>query len=245
MQQQEISPEPLEIDAKPNHANDIELFREYHKTKVFDSTGTVILKADNKLRNRLATKNARLVTFVVNKFYNKPEYKDIREDLIQEGFLGLFIAIDKFDAERGFKFSTYAVHWVQQACSGFLLDHKPYLHVPSHVRTAQNKLLRFMRERDITLKDIDQAAMNHLEITDKMLTCIGAALRSKHVHSLEEPLSSSADTTIGDLVPSSDISSEEQTDMHNLIKAAKKALLSLAPRERLLILLRYNIIQAV
>ena len=193
----------------------------------------------------IATKNARLVTFVVSKFYNKPEYKDIREDLIQEGFMGLFTAIDKFDPERGYKFSTYAVHWIQQACSGFLLDHKPYLHVPSHVRTAQNKLLRFMREKQITLKDVDQESMNQLGITDRMLTCIGAALRSKNVHSFEEPVSSSMDATIGDLVPSEDVSSEDTTDMNNLINAAKKALLSLAPRERLLILLRYNIIQAI
>ena len=223
----------------------LELFREYHKTKIFDPTGTIILKSNKTLRNDLATKNAKLVTFVVNKFYNKPEYKDIKEDLIQEGFLGLFTAIDKFDPERGYKFSTYAVHWVQQACSGFLLDHKPYLHVPSHVRTAQNKLLRFIKENQISLKDINQETVDKLGITEKMMNCIGAALCSKNVYSLEEHYSSSTETTLGDTVPSDESSSEDQTDINNLIKAAKKALMNLAPRERLLILLRYNMIKTV
>lgn len=232
-------------EIKVKRPDDLALFREYQQTKIFDPTGMIMLKADNKLRNSLATKNAKLVTFVVNKFYNKPEYKDIREDLIQEGFLGLFTAIDKFDPERGFKFSTYAVHWVQQACSGFLLDHKPYLHIPSHVRTAQNKLLRFMRENKVLFKDIDENTLKELGITDKMMNCVAAALRSKHVHSLEEVLSSSADTTLGDLVPSGDYSSEEQADMNGLIQGAKRALMSLAPRERLLILLRYNIITKI
>jgi DNA-directed RNA polymerase sigma subunit (sigma70/sigma32) len=92
---------------------------------------------------------------------------------------------------------------------------------------------------------MSQEDIKNLGITDKMLICIDAAQHSKQISSLQEPLSSSADMTFGDVVPSNDISSETSTDINILIKAAKKALLSLAPRERLLILLRYNIIETV
>lgn len=223
----------------------ISLFRRYHKTKIFDEVTGKIKSSDKKIRNELVNRNARLVTFVVNKFYNKLEYRDIREDLIQEGFIGLFTAIDKFDPERGFKFSTYAVHWVQQACSGFLLESRPHLHIPSHIRTAQNKLLKFLRENKKSMKDIDSKTMEELGLTEKLMGCINSALASKQVHYLSEPVSASAETTIGELIEGKESSSEEKTELNGVVELAKNALLSLSPRERLLILLRYNIIQSV
>lgn len=76
---------------------DKKLFREYAKNKTL------------KIRNELARKNQPLVTYIVNKYYNyKPFHRKYREDLLQEGSIGLLSAIDGFDVERGFKFSTYA-----------------------------------------------------------------------------------------------------------------------------------------
>lgn len=233
----------LEQETK-NPGSSMDLFREYQKTKVYNEEGKLV-KSDKKMRNKLAEQNIKLVTYVVNKFYNKLEYRDIKEDLIQEGHIGLFTAIDKFNPEKGFKFSTYAVHWIQQACSGYLLESKPHLHIPSHVRTAQNKLLKYLKNNEKTLKDVDQKTMDDLGISDKMMTCINSALASKQIYYFSEPISSSLDseTTLGETIKSNVSPPEEQVELNGIVELAKQALLKLTERERLLILLRYNIIQ--
>jgi RNA polymerase primary sigma factor len=225
----------------------LSLFKRYHKSKIFDEATGKIKSSDKKIRNELVIRNSKLVTFVVNKFYNKLEYSDIKEDLIQEGFIGLFTAIDKFDPEKGYKFSTYAVHWIQQACSVFLVEIRPHLQVPSHVRTAQNKLLKFLKQNKKELKDIkdiDSKTIAELGITEKLMGCINSAINSKQICYLSEPVAPSSETTIGELIEGND-SIHEKTELNKIVELAKNALMSLTPRERLLILLRYNIIQSI
>lgn len=224
----------------------MELFEQYQKTKVFCPETGKLIGSDKTIRNKIATNNAKLVAFVVSKFYSK-EDKDIKEDLLQEGHMGLFTAIDKFDPTRGFKFSTYAVHWIKQACSGFLLESKPHLHVPSHVRTSQNKLLKFMNENKKTLKDITPEIMGEIGITSKMLRCIFSSIASKQISYLSEQISGSSDIdlTLADVVVGKESTAEEKTSLLELIDVAKDALVSLSDRERLLLLLRYNVIQGV
>jgi DNA-directed RNA polymerase specialized sigma subunit len=117
--------------------------------------------------------------------------------------------------------------------------------VPSHVRTAKNKLLRFIRDNNLSLKEVNSDILKKIEITEKMLTCISAALASQQVHSLEEFVYDNSHETIENTIVDSKETNENSFDANILIQAAKKVLQSMSPKERNLILLRYNIIQDI
>lgn len=229
-----------------NNTNDedLELFKKYQTTKVLDQNGKLV-STDTKLRNNLAERNARLVTFVINKFYNKkPKHKELRSDLLQEGHLGLFDAIDGFKPELGFKFSTYACWWIRQSVNSFLLDEEPMLHIPSHVRTARNKLCSLAKEQNMTFKDLGQKDLQSLGMTDKMFSAVKAALKVKTYgcSSLYEPVSSSGfGRTLQDIIPSNELDLSEQADNSKLVEAAKAAFALLDLREKCVLLERYGL----
>jgi len=222
---------------------DIELFKRYQETKILDENGKV-LRADVKLRNDLAERNAKLVTFVINKFYSKKQrHKELRNDLLQEGHLGLFDAIDGFKPELGFKFSTYATWWIRQSVNSYLLDEEPMLHIPSHIRTARNKLFNLAKERSIAFKDIGKDMLEELNMTEKMFASVTAAVKTKswNVQSIDEPLSSSMDRTLRDVIPSNDVELSTSVDNKRILIAAKEAFAKLSLREKCVLLERYGI----
>jgi RNA polymerase nonessential primary-like sigma factor len=222
---------------------DIELFKKYQTTKVLDENGK-LLKADIKLRNDLAQRNAKLVTFVINKFYSKKQkHKELRSDLLQEGHLGLFDAIDGFKPELGFKFSTYATWWIRQSVNSYLLDQEPMLHIPSHIRTARNKLFNLAKERSTAFKDISKDMLEELGMTEKMFASVTAAIKTKswNVQSIDEPLSSSMDKTLRDVIPSVEADMLVGVDNKRILLAAKEAFMKLNLREKCVLLERYGV----
>ena len=227
-----------------SNENDLELFKLYQTTKVLNENGKVI-DSDLVLRNDLAQRNAKLVTFVINKFYSKkPKHKELRSDLLQEGHLGLFDAIDGFKPELGFKFSTYATWWIRQSVNSFLLDDEPMLHIPSHIRTARNKAYNAAKERDILVKDIDKAILDEIGMTEKMFESVMIANKTKtwNPQSLEEPLSASIDNkTLKDLIPSRDLDLGFLLDNKRIVAYAKKVFCGLEIREQHVLLERYGI----
>src|SRR4051812_20421339 len=95
---------------------DKQQFLDYERTKNIE------------IKNEILLKNQKLVSYVVNKFYNKTkEHLSFREDLLQEGLIGLLSAIDGFKPELGFQFSTYAIYWIQQSINNFLLGQVPLI----------------------------------------------------------------------------------------------------------------------
>lgn len=227
--------------------DDLELFKKYQTTKILDANGK-LLKADLKLRNDLAQRNARLVTFVINKFYSKKQkHKELRSDLLQEGHLGLFDAIDGFKPELGFKFSTYATWWIRQSVNSYLLDEEPILPIPSHIRTARNKLFNITKERSISFKDIDKALLDEIGMTEKMFASVNAAIKTKswNCQSLDEPMSASMDKTLKDVIPSNDMELGVSLDNKRIVHAAKLAFQKLNMREKCVLLERYGIDCAV
>lgn len=226
-----------------SNEEDLELFKKYQSTKILDENGKV-LKADIKLRNDLAQRNAKLVTFVINKFYNKKQkHKELRSDLLQEGHLGLFDAIDGFKPELGFKFSTYATWWIRQSVNSYLLDQEPMLHIPSHIRTARNKLFNLAKERSTAFKDISKDMLNELGMTEKMYASVTAAVKTKswNCQSIDEPISSSMDKTLRDVIPSDEVEASVRVDNKRIIEAAKLAFSKLNLREKCVLLERYDI----
>lgn len=222
---------------------DIELFKKYQTTKRIDESGKLVT-SDLRLRNELAQRNAKLVTFVINKFYSKKQkHKELRSDLLQEGHLGLFDAIDGFKPELGFKFSTYATWWIRQSVHSYLLDKEPMLHVPSHVRTARNKLYNAAKERSISIKDVDKTVLAEIGMTEKMFASVNATLRTKdwNFQSIDEPLSASIDKSLRDMIPSNQPELNIIVDNKKIIDAARKAFLKLSIREKCVLLERYGI----
>lgn len=222
---------------------DIELFKKYQTTKVLDENGK-LLKADTKLRNDLAQRNAKLVTFVINKFYSKKQkHKELRSDLLQEGHLGLFDAIDGFKPELGFKFSTYATWWIRQSVNSYLLDQEPMLHIPSHIRTARNKLFNLAKERSTAFKDISKDMLEELGMTEKMFASVTAAIKTKswNVQSIDEPMSSSMDKTLRDVIPGVEVDMLVGVDNKRILLAAKEAFMKLNLREKCVLLERYGV----
>jgi RNA polymerase nonessential primary-like sigma factor len=222
---------------------DIELFKRYQQTKILDENGKV-LRADVQLRNDLAERNAKLVTFVINKFYSKKQrHKELRNDLLQEGHLGLFDAIDGFKPELGFKFSTYATWWIRQSVNSYLLDEEPMLHIPSHIRTARNKLFNLAKERSVAFKDISKQMLEELGMTEKMFASVTAAVKTKswNVQSLDEPLSASSPATLKDVIPGNEVELSTRVDNQRILVAAKEAFSKLSVREKCVLLERYGI----
>jgi RNA polymerase nonessential primary-like sigma factor len=229
--------------ATSSNEEDIELFQRYQATKVLDDNGK-ILATDRSLRNDLAERNARLVTFVINKFYSKkPRHKELRNDLLQEGHLGLFDAIDGFKPELGFKFSTYATWWIRQSVNSYLLDEEPLLHIPSHIRTARNKLFGLLKERSMSFKEVSKDLLDEIGMTEKMFASVTAAVKTKTwlCQSLDAPVSSSIDKNLRDIIPGDDLDLSVIVDNKKIAAAAKAAFEKLSLRERCVLLERYGI----
>lgn len=227
-----------------NREGDHRLFCTYAESRVYDANGKLV-KQDQKLRNILANRNRKLVSFVVNKFYSKKvEHKALREDLLQEGSFGLLSAIEKFDPHRGFKFSTYATWWVVHAINNFLLTQAPQLHVPSHVRTAQNKILRVMKEKNLAFSDLLCGRAAEFGITEKMLENVNYSLRSKWVTSLDEKVSEGEEKSFfKDILADEGTASDSLVDYDTLVKIVAKSFERLDDRSKKIILLRYDVIQ--
>lgn len=215
---------------------DHEMFLEYVKTR------------DNKLKNKIALQNQKLVSFIVNKYYNrKIEHKELRDDLLQEGRIGLLSAIDGFKPELGFSFSTYATWWVKQSVNNFLLNQYPIIKVPSNIRAIQNKVLKKLRDENMFLKDLIEGNAAALDITEKMLRSVNASLKSKWISSLEEPIYSGdggSEWTLQDLIVNpNEVSLENNSDHTTLKQCLVSCIRNLPEKERSVLLLRYDAIK--
>lgn len=244
----EIKLKPTKINS--NFVKDEELFVQYASNQ-----------SNTKLRNILLLKNQALVVYIVNKYYSsKKEHKEKREDLLQEGIIGLLSAIDGFKPELGFKFSTYATWWVRQAINNYLLNVEPMIHVPSHIRTAQNKLLKKMKEENIALKEIIDSykagKSEEVDFTNKMLFSINSAMHSKNIVSLDSPVTNwssdpSKETaiTLGETLEYNSDEEEPEADRQYdsvlLKRALKDAFIELTEKEKFLLLLRFGIIENI
>lgn len=221
-------------------------FLEYANSRVFSEDGSLI-SSDEKLRNDLVKKNLKLVPFVIDKLYNKiTDLNLIRDDLLQEGYIGLIEALPRFEPSMGFKFSTYVVFWVRQQINRFLLNNKNAPHIPCHVRIAYNKLLKESKHNEMSLKDLIQnkEVLASHGISEKMANNIKASMDNRVVISLAET-NHDSDVELEDKLEDNKDSLELTTDKNKLLAVTKKALLSLSDRERNILLLRYNIIESV
>lgn len=235
-----------------DRAEDAKLFSEYAKSKKYDENGKLISQ-DERLRNILAARNCKLTTYVINKFYK--EHRTIREDLVQEGSIGLLTAVEKFDCDKGFKFSTYATWWIRHSINTYLQGVNPTVSVPVHIRSLQNRWNKTLKEQKLKPEELTKEKLKSLGFTQKMVANIDFATKSKWLVSMDATLpnqfknaqgKSMQDALADDLLQGNEgveDTLESIPDKTVILNALKKAYFNLPKKEQTILLLRYDVLE--
>lgn len=207
-----------------------------------------IVRGDMEAKNILARSNLRLVVSIAKKYVGRSPDLTLL-DLIQEGNLGLFKAVDKFDWEKGFKFSTYATWWIRQAITRALADQSRTIRVPVHMVETIAKYKQIVRRlsQDLGRDPMpEEVAIEMGMDVDKIhnITKIDQATVS-----LESPAGPDDDdgkSTLGDFIADDKIlSPAEETSRRIVADQVKEILSDLPPKERRILEMRHGLLDGI
>lgn len=233
------------MDSVQMYLKEIGKHRLIHASEEID-LAKKILTGDEEAKKALANANLRLVVSIAKKYMGRSSNLTLL-DLIQEGNLGLFKAVDKFDYTRGYKFSTYATWWIRQAVTRALADQSRTIRIPVHMVETIAKYKQVVRR---LIQDLGREPL-----PTEIATEMGVEVDKVHViekidqstASLDKPTNSEEEkSTLGEFIADNKIASPSEESSRRILHDQIREILSdLSPKERRILEMRHGLTDGV